>query len=252
MKKVLTILMAFAMAICQIPSVNALEGNDNVNISNILINENVISCEVDGKDFSYDLDKEIIQMGDTTVYLDTTIEYIAPDEQMTEEELLNYEKELIKQNFENIKNQNSGIATCSSNLDPQVPANAEYVVATTFSKSISKIVAEIDELASDISTITGVLSLLGKIPATSIINYITVGYGVAKSAFSKIDLTVTGTWKYNLERTTKAYPAGITTQICYRYAHAALNMNVSCTFGTKSINKTQSTKGGWWVSSKPY
>lgn len=75
---------------------------------------------------------------------------------------------------------------------------------------------------------------------------------MAKSAFSKIDLTVTGTWKYNLERTTKAYPAGTTTQICYRYAHAALNMSVSCTFGTKNINKSQSTKGGWWVSSKPY
>lgn len=163
------------MTICQIPNVSALEKNDNVNISNILINENVISCEVDGKDFSYDLDQEIIQIGDTTVYLETTIEYIAPDEQMTEEELLDYEKEMIKQNFEAIKNQNSGIATCSSSLDPQVPANAEYVVATTFSKSISKIIAEIDEVASDISAVTAVLSLLGAISPTAIINYICAG-----------------------------------------------------------------------------
>lgn len=78
--------------------------------------------------------------------METTIEYIAPDEQMTEEELLDYEKEMIKQNFEAIKNQNSSLATCSSSLDPQVPANAEYVVATTFSKTSQKLLQKLMKL----------------------------------------------------------------------------------------------------------
>lgn len=252
MKKILTMLTAFAITVCQIPSVNAMTSKTNdIDISNLLINDNVITCQMDGENFIYDLDKEVMQIGDATVYLETTVEYIAEDVKASEEELLNYEKEMIKEKFVNYTNEKNSITTRSS-LSPQVPSNAAYVVATTYSKSISQIIAEIDQVATTINKVTAVLSLLGGISIPNIVTYILDAYGKTKTVMEAIDLTVTGTWKYNLERTTSAYPAGNTYQICYRYAHSSLIMNVNCTFGSKTITKTQSGKGGWWVSSKPY
>lgn len=250
MKKIIS-LITLSILLSNVTNSYAVEQIDiTQELTNVSVNNDVILAEVADEKFIYDLNNETITIGTTTIYLETTIEYIHPDITMTDEELIEYDKQITKNKFLNYKDQSTNVL--SSSLDPQVPANAEYVTAVTYSKGISKIVDELHNVASHINVITSVVLLLTGIPTRKIIQYILTAYSATELAFSDIAVTVTGTWKYNLERTTKAYPAGITTQICYRYAHANLIMNVSCVFGAIPINKTQSAKGGWWVSSKPY
>lgn len=237
-------------------NVNALETvdktNENVNIENIEIENEKIFFTAEDEDCIYDLEGDSLTIGDTIIYFETKVDYINPSLNISEEEMLELEKEMIKQRFIDLANEELGIAPYSSNYDPQVPANAPFVTCGGFTKDIAKIQAKFETAAARFCIATGVLTKLGAISKSGFMNALAKVFGRTVNAMAALDVQLTGTWKYNMERTTKAYPAGTTNQICYRYAHSGVTGKISCSLGSGNFDFSQKTKGGWWVSGKPY
>lgn len=258
MKKVMLSLLALVTILSQtgVVNVNALENvdeiNEDVSIENIEIENDKVFFTAEDEECIYDLEEDSLTIDDTTIYFETKVDYIDPSLNISEEKMLELEKEMTKQKFIDLANEESGVALYSSSYDPQVPANAPYVKCGGFTKSIAKIKSRFETAIARFSIATGVLTKLKAIPKDSLMNSLAKKFSKTVTAMTALNVQISGEWKYNLERTTKTYPAGITKQICYRYAHSGVSGNISCSLGSKKFNFINKTKGGWWVSGKPY
>lgn len=225
-------------------------------IENIEIDGDLIGFEVDGEECLYDLESETIYISDDTeIDLSTTVELVDYNAGFSEFELLELEKERIKACF--IEMSNSGIETCSTTVNPQVPSNASWRVVANYSKDISKVKANAETALNRITLATAVLSKLNGVPYREYLSELSNKLGMALTTVAAFQVSATGVWKYQMHATDNAYPAGNTVQICYRYAHTALNMAITILEGSYqtqifNINKSQSGVGGWWVNQKPY
>ncbi len=258
MKKVILSSLAFVITLSQIGTINANalemvdEIKENVNIENIEIENDKVFFTAGDEECIYDLEEDSLTIDDTTIYFETKIDYIDPSLNMSEEEMLELEKEMMKQKFIDLANEASGIALYSSSYDPQVPANAPFVKCGGFTKNIAEIKSKFETAIARFSIATGVLTKLKAISKDGLMNSLAKKFSKTVTAMTAFNVQLSGKWKYNLERTTKTYPAGITNQICYRYAHSGVSGNISCSLGSKKFDFTNNTKGAWWVSGKPY
>ena len=192
MKKILIPFITSTMIFNHVPAIYAYEDKHLItrnDISNISIDENVISGKVCGEEFVYDLDEERIDLGDSSIYLKTTVTYISEDEKMTKSQLLELDKQMTKNRLMGMNSNDTEVTTM--NLNPQVPANAPYVVAANFSKTIEQIIGEITYVANRIAFLTSVAALLTGIPYEEIIEVILVAYSGQQLIGEDLQLTVT-------------------------------------------------------------
>ena len=261
MKKIITIISLLCFSIVNMNYAYATT-NDHLlkeneyHIENVVIDDDMINFEIDNEKCLYDLELDKIYIGDDCVIsMTTSVELVDSNSKFSEEELLELEKERIKEQFLELNNQKANER--STSLSPQVPANAKYSIVANFSKDIASIQAEAETALNRLTLATGVLALLTKVPYQEYLRRFSDRLGWTLTAASALEVSAKGVWKYQLHATDNAYPVGNTTQICFRYAHSALNVQITVLEGQYktqvfNINATQNGKGGWWANQKPY
>ena len=231
------------------PNVSVISAQDN-EVQNVDVKGEEITFTYQGDNIDYNTNTEVLTINNTTI---VQLETVVESSLLSHEEALAMDKEAILEKFTALQN-NHSISTYSYSVTG-IPADAPYVVETNFSKNIAQIVADGGTALRQISDITNILFSCPAIPYASILKAVSTGVGVTGAALQAASTVMTGTWKYQIQRTKRKYTVGITSQYGRRYAHASLSIGVK--ISALGINKTVSSsyssiKGGWWVSEKPF
>lgn len=227
--------------------------NDNTSNFSILRNDSknrIVTFSLNNDEYTYDVNNEILTLADGSYFkIETEVDYINPNSNLTKEEVLEMDKQLMYDNILSLENKEYR-NTRSSRFD--IPSNAAYVKETTVSKKLSEYVGEVGKALNSISIVTGGLSFLSGIPKANLLNAVSYATGLTGTAVSAAAGKVKGTWTYDLERTKSQYQHYASKQYGYRYAHSKINLNG--TAKNKSFNTTPgySKKGNWWTNAKPW
>lgn len=226
--------------------------NNYADIKNVNIYKNVATFEIGSDDYEYDAENEILRINDRGyIKFKTKVEYLNPVLGITEEQVLNDEKQRTLDNFVLLqaedKNQSRSIDV--SNF---IPKNAPYIKTVDFSKQIVEIYGELGETLSNISFITGGASLLAPMPYSAIIGVVSTATGMSGHVISKTKGYVGGTWYYTQHRTVSQYKVVSSTQYGYRYAQSGINLSVKIGNKTYYPIATSNLMGAWWVAQKPW
>ncbi|MGL4656060.1 MAG: hypothetical protein ACRCWM_09290 [Sarcina sp.] len=211
-------------------------------------NRIVTLSDQDNNIITYDINNETISFGDSSITLETTVDYINPTSGLTEAEILEMDKQLT---YENLVNKN--ISQANSKTIFNIPSNAPYTTETTLTKSIKEYVGEFAKGLGIFSTATGVLQYTKAIPTMALLDAAAQVAGVSSFVLGEMAGRFKGTWSYSLEKTQKKYQFYTSMQHGYRYAHKKYSIDGKTNSG-KSVttSKNYRSSGSWWTNAKPW